>query len=123
MISQTSDVRNDDQSEERRLALVPLPLDLIMGLIEEDTITPARYCQQGLPKDAVFISSHFDVNTQCVWFVYSHPSFYRVGPGGVIPHLRVTLQQLDWPHIHKPPPTTITAVTDAAAEGESYGNV
>lgn len=102
MISQISDVRNDNQSGERRLALVPLPLDLIMGLIEQDTITPARYCQQGLPKDAVFVSSHFDINTQCVWFVYSHPSFPRVHSGGVIPHLKITLHQLDLYYAHKP---------------------
>lgn len=80
---------------ERRLRSVRLPMTFMLDIVEELAITPALYCRQGVPKDAVFISSHFDIATQSVWFIYSHPSFSPIAPGCEIPRLEVIMQRVE----------------------------
>lgn len=42
-------------------------------------------CVSGLPEGARFVTSHYDILADCVWFVFEHESFAPVPPAEYLP--------------------------------------
>ncbi len=79
-----------------RLVLVRIAAPLFQQLITIGDWQTQR-CVEGLPEGAEFLSSHFDIRTQCVVLTFQHESFMDVEPGSTIPYLGITMEdRYEW---------------------------
>ena len=87
---------------ERRLARVAISHDLLFDLMTEGhvNIRPWKVAE-GIPSDAVFISSHFDERNMQAYLTFTHPSFHEVPVGSVIPFINVRVTTFYKPEAEK----------------------
>jgi len=83
----------------RRLAFVPVTMELLIDMMIEGRVTPPTRCIKGLPEDAVYMHSFQDSASGCVCFVFTHPSFPEARVGDRITQFDVQLQKLEPPRL------------------------
>lgn len=75
---------------EKRLKKVSISFPFLLDMLTEGFVMNGKIViDGGLPKDALFVSSHFDENRMEAYLVFSHPSFSLLVEGAEIPILPI----------------------------------
>lgn len=69
----------------RRMVRVPVHFDLFTHMITKGKTFLPQICTKGLPDDADFVGSYFDVNKMISYFFFRSDEFEEIGEADPVP--------------------------------------
>jgi hypothetical protein len=86
----------------RNIVRVPVHMDLFQDFITQSNDLRITYCSKGLPEDAVWVGTTWDIERMTIFMFFAHETFAPVDEGAIPPdltpmlgHIYPTYEELD----------------------------